>query len=180
MDYIQPEADDFMVKQPSAEREVFMKIKVIIVLLVIAAAGVLYFSKSMREQAKSYVKPHVVSVVGTPEEKAISTLEEMYKAMQQEDMEKTLSFVAESQREKMKAQLQQTFSDFDLVYKLSNMKVLPAKDGDIQIELTLEITGTGKDRFRNRSERGIATLTAGKTDVYFVSFKSGRTTYLQR
>ncbi|MBQ7396154.1 MAG: hypothetical protein IJW08_06415 [Lentisphaeria bacterium] len=155
-----------------------MKIKAVIVLLIIAAAAALFFSKSLRKQATDYVKPHVVSVVGTPEEKAVSTLNGMYKCMQQENLEKTLEYIYPEGREAAKKQLQKLFADHDLTYKVSNTKVLPAKDGKMQIQLELETRSTGKNKFRPRRETGVATMLHDKADVFFIAFDIKEISYL--
>lgn len=157
-----------------------MKIKVTLVILVIAAAAALFFSKSLRKQATNYVKPHVVSVVGTPEEKAMSVLEEMYKAMEQENLEKTLEYIAPDEREAAKAKLQKTFADYDLTYKLSNLKAVPGQGNKINIEADIEIKSSGNKKFRDRKESGTAHMIyeKDKAAASFVSFKVKKITYL--
>ena len=156
-----------------------MKAKSIVIILVILAGAALYFSKSLRKQTADYVKPHVVSVVGTPEEKAVSVIEEMYKAMEQENLEKTLEYIAPSERDKAKSALQKTFAEYDLTYKVSNAKATAGKDGKMSVSLDLEIRSTGKNKFRNRRETGTAFMQHDKADTYFVSFEAKKIVYLQ-
>jgi hypothetical protein len=160
------------------QRRTFVKFKIIVVIAVIIAAFIICSNKEIRKSVVTSVKPHMVELFGTQEDKVYFAIDQFYQMMRLENTAKLSELICEENRDKVLSELQPVFSYNDLKYVIVSRKISKITGNHVEVALTLDTTRISGGRYRNKREKGILTMRLVEGKWLFDNFDVRKVIYL--
>ena len=160
------------------QRKAVVKFKIIVVFAVIIAAFIICSNEGVRKSADSSLKPHIVEIFGSKEDKVYFAIDQFYEMMKQENAAKLSELICEENRDKLLSELKPAFSYYDLKYVIVSRKISKITEKDAEVNFTLETYRIKGSRFRNKREKGILMMKLVEGKWLFDNFDVRKVTYL--